>query len=280
MSPKKLLDLLLLFLLVLFHYGCQSAVPRDPKAPSGAAISDPSGSPSPSGGAPAVQWSDMTYALNSAHEPRVMFLRFDGLIEIGASSEDRIFAGYVEDAELRALHELIENHLTAMSGEDKCEGAGYLIVRSRSSSKQVCIPEKCNISELFTRLLEKHSPEQMSRPCKDAVLDFERGYRELRACDTAEDCSYIGNEFLPIEADHLSSVQVDDCSHFRPLIVANVFEVVSRQLDLLIRRDLVNRVCDRTLYRSSCSSYRHIETRGAPPVCIRGECRVNPALSI
>ena len=275
----QLLKILPLLSILLIYSGCQQAQPLGAEVLPNA--SQPSPVPAASDEISHFHWENMRFVVSTPEGPIEIFIRSDGMFEVGEGPDARIFSGFIDEMPLGTLSELLSAQSASFSDRAKCPDDGILSIRlSRFSLHNSCVTPKSALADLLLDLIEEHHLANIPLPCREIILDFQRGYRKLTACESAADCAYLGTDFLPLDAETGSSVLMDDCSRLKPLGVANSFEIVARQREWVLRRDLVTRVCGDKLFRHSCSKSRQLQVNGAPPVCANGECRGNPSLSV
>jgi hypothetical protein len=130
---------------------------------------------------------------------------------------------------------------------------------------------------VLARLAAIYYPSQFPNPCVDAAMELKKKYDAVSGCEKDSDCSYLESDFLPwSRASGETQVVVDDCSFVPTLPVGNSFECVAGQLELLLKRDLVRKVCEGANLRPACPASVGFNPESAPPVCVQGRCRANP----
>jgi hypothetical protein len=158
----------------------------------------------------------------------------------------------------------------------------FIKAKIRSSKSEFCFRSITqsiaeDLAGSVHSILTKYYPDKFPNDCINASHSFENFCKTLTKCERDSDCSYLGEDFLPISTDHLDEVITDDCTYIKPLIVSNAFHAVSHQLQLLEMRDLAQQVCkEKDAKRNSCNQVKRLKSSKISPVCSRGVCTLHP----
>lgn len=228
----------------------------------------------------------------------------NGKYRIGPAKEGQIIEGTLDKSELSALQAFepihLLNLLPPISGVNQADAhtassdelqeclwkdpvSGNLLkfmLKVNGDRQPLC--NVAGISPAVQNLIEKvkstgikYYPSVFPNPCVDSTQAFQKDFEPLLTCKTDSDCAYLDPDFIPLSQNTSDPTLVlDNCSYFSPIVVANAFEVVVNQKDLLLRRDLVLRVCGDNIQKAGCQSARTLRVSGLP-LCKSGKCVIN-----
>jgi hypothetical protein len=199
----------------------------------------------------------------------------EGGYEIGPGPDGQVLSGVIALDERRSLSELVVSTEQApQTASASCAPAGPaetgLWSGRKGAEKASCEPD---LEAAIKRLAFKYYPETFPNPCIDAALALERAYGPLQKCQADSDCAYLDDSYLPLDPRRPGEVTADDCTYVHGLRVANGFEAVSHQLELILKRSLALRVCGQAGGRPGCERASSSSERLMPPICDRGVCR-------
>ncbi|OFZ78373.1 MAG: hypothetical protein A2603_12620 [Bdellovibrionales bacterium RIFOXYD1_FULL_55_31] len=271
---------------------------RDSSVPTFQTGPSPSPSPAPSS-EPATSdrplWTEVRYAArcDTANDPSTCsghygFTVFNsGKFRIGPAPEGQVLRDFLTRAEFELLNSALISAIRAHSSSHSYSPESHSSPTEELFIVQNGIEERMPIGmatwrEVFKQLrqLSRHYyPDPFPNDCIDAAREFEKATEASKICAENADCVYLSPDFLPVEAENLDTVVIDDCSYITPLAVANAFEAVSHQLKLLMKRDLARRVCGEKLKRKSCLQEKRMDALAFPPLCIEKLCQIAPTAS-
>lgn len=196
----------------------------------------------------------------------------DGHYEVGPGPGGELITGQVAAADLEAVKTAVPHAESACARTANAPTTEHVYFSIGAAVSESCDEALLTAARALT---SKYYPSVFPSPCIDAALTLEKSYAELIRCEKDSDCSYIDDSYMPIDAQSSSAVPLDDCTFVKPLVVANAFETVARQLQLVMKREIVRRVCGDDIARPSCTHPTSLNPTDAPPRCISGACRAH-----
>jgi hypothetical protein len=158
-------------------------------------------------------------------------------------------------------------------------------VTIKKSKTDICFnsinaSEAKSLSDAVEGLLKKYYPTPFPDDCINASQSLEKLYKSMKTCEKNSDCTYIDDNFLPLDTSSIDEFIADDCSFIKPIVVANSFSAVTNQLHLLTSRELAVEVCGKEKKRASCLQPKVVKSKQIDPVCHRGVCTVSPLIKL
>jgi hypothetical protein len=215
-------------------------------------------------------------------------VRSDGAYRVGPGPKDQELNGYIEAAELVSLREGLDDARVPGSGS-LCEQNGatrdtetlsmtwnesvYRIVQATTEEQCFRASEMKTaqwVRDKMRALATRYYPPEFPNPCFNALSDLEKEYQDVASCESGADCTLVDEGFVPLRPGARLDA-TEDCGYPPRMRSANTFLVVSRQLKLLVARDLAAKICGPQLRRPTCMA----PFSGTPRVaCIQGQCQI------
>ena len=243
---------------------------------------------------------------DTAPEQSVAYYGFsvsaDGAYQVGPGPQGQTQQGNISGDELAALNatlspELNNSNLTASSAE-LCESLDVdqgeeTVTLTRHHQDAVLVHQSGTnfcyratsqdqagaVQNAIETLAEKYYALPFPDVCADASASVEALYPSVEACSTDNDCFYIDKDFQVIPPSSMQYVYTDNCSRVKPLIAANAATILTNQAALTTALNHARDICGYRMVRDDCTGITGFNSTQAPPVCQRGVCQVNPAIS-
>lgn len=243
---------------------------------------------------------------DTAPEQSVAYYGFsvkaDGSYQVGPGPQGQVQNGKIDADELQALlvaitPELNNPALSASSAEacddlDQDQGEITITLTQHhktavlvhASGTQFChrttsSDQANNVQNAIDTLAQKYYATPFPDVCIEAADAVTALYPSVQGCSTDADCFYVDKDFNVIPPSSLQYVYTDNCSRVTPLIVANATALLAHQSALTSALSNAQDVCGYRMVREDCTGITGFNSTQAPPLCNRGVCEVNPAIT-
>ena len=250
------------FLILLVDISsCQKVIPSSP--PGGNLVD-----PTPGARASTQSWklsyspgTEMTFSLDS-----------DGSYAVETTLDDQAFRGELSREDLASLDDL--DTLCSEAAKDHSIAA-----LTRGGHETYCSDR---LTSKLRALSDKYIPRPFPNPCTGASEALAKLHDEVKRCSHDQDCSWIAPGYLPIDEQELKkgrTPESDDCGWIRPLVVANAFETVASQRNLVLARAAAEDICRGSSTggaggRPGCWRKADEITTIGLPACVHGSCQI------
>jgi len=192
--------------------------------------------------------------------------------EIGPGPKEQKFGGFVKKQELTSLLNAVSDSFTSPQGSPPQSGE-TIQIRLKGRIVTTAHPD---VLKQMKSLVATYYPALFPNPCIEAGMELKKAYELVQPCKTANDCTYLTAEQVPLSPAErtLKQLALDDCTYLPSLPVANLMKMVTEHKDLSAKREAAIKACGESLKKPSCGEPHFVNPWASPVRCIKEKCTI------